>query len=71
MDATNEPAYIVYVSDASPEGRASDVSYYRTRSSARKRFDELNRTLVRNGHNYVMMGRRCPRTGIYLNVAAA
>jgi hypothetical protein len=71
MDAANKPAYIVYVSDSRPEGRASEVRYYRTQSAARKRFDELNRTLVRTGHNAVMLGRRCSQTGIYLNVFSA
>lgn len=66
-----KPPYIVYVSDARPEVRASEVRYYRTWSAARKRFDELNRTLVRTGHNAVMLGRACPKTGIYLNVFSA
>lgn len=66
----DKPAYIVYVSDTRPEGRASEVRYYRTKAAARKRFDFLNRTLVRNGHNYVMAGRLSPM-GNYLNIASA
>lgn len=68
-NSSNEPTYIVYVSDTIRG--VSEVRYYRTQAPARKRFDELNRTMVRNGHNGVMLGRRCPRTGIYLNVFSA
>jgi hypothetical protein len=49
MDTT----YVVYVGDTIRGG--SDRRHYKTLSGARKRFDELARSLRRNGHNGVVL----------------
>lgn len=63
-----KPPYIVYVSDTIRG--ASEVRYYRTQSAARKRYDFLCRTLKRNGHNGVMVGRLDPTAGVYLAIVS-